>query len=463
MPTGSAGRLRLPRNFVFGTATSATQIEGSGGPGAHSASLWDAFAALPGRVTDGSTPEVAIDHYHRWADDTRLLADLGAPAYRLSLSWARIQPGGSGPADPAGVAFYDRLVDRLLALEITPWVALDHWDMPLAVMEHGGWLTRQTAEAFGDYAAHAVDALGDRVTHWVTMVEPLVHMAYGYAVGIDAPGLTLLGGAFSATHHQLLAHGRALQVLRSRPGLSVGLINHHTAVDPAGPAAADRVAARFYDSYHNRQFTDPVLLGEYPSAILDMPGAATDVIADGDLPMIAAPLDFYGLSYAHPTLVAAAPENASVPFSLEVRAGAPLSAAGWPVDPAGLTRVLTDLTRRYPALPPVYVTGIGAAFDDESFGAELLPGNDCAPDDDRIAWLEAHLDAIAAANEQGCDIRGYFHWSLLDSWEWSEGLTRHFGLVRVDPVTLERTRRASFQHYRDLIRRHRGAIATGPE
>jgi beta-glucosidase len=468
MPVGPSQEFALPTGFVFGAATSATQIEGTRGSGHRTPSLWDAFASVPGRIADGTSTAVTADHFHRWAQDAQLLADLGVQAYRLSLSWSRIQPHGSGPADPAGLEFYDRLIDRLLTLGITPFVALHHCDMPLEVMERGGWLTRDSADAFADYAGLAADALSDRVLQWVTMVEPLVHMAYGYAVGIDAPGLTLLGAAFSATHHQLLAHGRALQALHARPGVSVGLINHHTAVDPAGPSAANRAAARFYETYHNRQFTDPVLLGTYPAELLAMPGVAGDVIHDGDLALIGAPLDFYGVSYAHPTVVAAAPENSSVPFSLEVPGGALLTAAGWSVDPTGLTRVLADLARRYPLLPPVYVTGIGAAFDDESTTVEpaaagVRPAADNRRDSDRIAWLDGHLEAIGAAVGQGCDIRGYFHWSLLDSWEWAEGFTRRFGLVRVDPVTLERTPRASFQHYRDLIHEHQGRTSTGPE
>jgi beta-glucosidase len=448
---GRAHRLPLPAGFSFGTATSAFQIEGAAAVGGRTPSIWDVFAAAPGRITDGSSGVDAIDHYHRWEQDLRLLAELGATAYRFSLSWSRIQPGGSGPASAAGLGFYDRLIDRLLEFGIAPFVGLYHWDMPLEVMGLGGWLSRDTAAAFGDYTELAAVAFGDRVTAWTTVNEPLVELAYGYAIGIDAPGLALLGGAFQAAHHQLLAHARAVQVLRSTVSGSVGIINHHTCVDPAARRGADIAAARFYDAYHNRQFADPLLLGEYPKAILDMPGAATEVIADGDLALISAPLDFYGVSYAHPTVVAAAPENRSIPFSLEVPGDRRLTAGGWPDHPESLTRVLGDLTARYPTLPPVYVTGIGGAFDDpHSAGARQ-------PDLHRIAYLDGHLAAIAAAIQDGCDVRGYFHWALLDSWEWAEGFTRRFGLVRVDPETLEREPRASYAHFRTLIRRGRPA------
>ena len=413
--------------------------------------MWDAWASA-GRIADGSTGAVAIDHYHRWEQDLQLLAELGATAHRMSLSWSRIQPHGSGPASPAGLAFYDRLIDRLLELGIAPFVALHHWDMPLELMERGGWLSRDSVDAFADYAELVAGALGDRVTAWTTVNEPLVQMAYGYAVGIDAPGLTLLGAAFQATHHQLLAHGRAVQVLRSSATGSVGIINHHTCVDPAARTVPDIAAARFYDAYHNQQFADPILLGRYPNAILAMPDAGIDVIAEGDLATISAPLDFYGVSYAHPTVIAAAPQNRSIPFSLEVLDDVPVTAGGWPDHPESLTRVLTDLHARYSTLPPVYVTGIGGAFDDADSIDSTAP-TDRVPDLHRIAYLDGHLDAIKVAIAQGCDIRGYFHWSLFDSWEWAEGFTRRFGLVRVDQQTLERAPRASFLHYRDLIRR----------
>ena len=243
-------------------------------------------------------------------------------------------------------------------------------------------------------------------------------MAYGYAIGIDAPGLTLLGGAFQASHHQLLAHGLAVRALRAEVTGAVGIVNQHTTVDPASRRGADLAAARFYAAYHNQQFADPVLLGCYPAAVLSMPGAPTDVIAAGDLELISAPLDFYMVDYAHPTTVRAAPENSSVPFSLDVADGARLTAAGWPIDPAALTRLLVELADRYPALPPVYVTSTGAAFADQpaADGAEIR-------DDDRIAYIDAHLDAVDAAIAAGCDIRGYFHYGLLDSWEWTEGFT----------------------------------------
>ena len=364
MTTRADPQDRLPDRFLLGTAGSAGRIEGAAALDGRTPSIWDVFGAIPGRIADGSSPSVAVDHYHRWAQDLDLVAELGASAYRFTLSWSRIQPRGSGAADPRGVAFYDRLIDRLLERGIAPLVGLHHTDMPLEVMEGGGWLTRATADAFADYAQLAGIAFGDRVAAWTTVDEPLLPTAYGYAVGIDAPGLTLLGGAFQAAHHQLLAHGLATAVLRSTAKGAVGILNQHTAVRPARPSAADRAAARWYDAYHNRQFADPVLLGSYPPSILDMPGAAVDVVLGGDLATISAALDFYAVSYAHPTTVAAAPENSRIPFTLEVPATAELTAAGWPVDADSLTSTLVTLTRRYAALPPMYVIATGGAFDD---------------------------------------------------------------------------------------------------
>jgi len=441
----------LPAGFEFGVATAAYQIEGGASAGGRTPSIWDVFAAVPGTIADGSSGADAVDHFHRWTADLALLADLGVGAYRFSLSWSRMQPHGSGPASSDGIAFYDRLVDGLLAAGIRPFVALYHWDLPLELMEHGGWLVRETAERFADYTAVAVSALRDRVAAWTTVDEPLLHMAYGHAVGIDAPGLTLLGGAFQVTHHQLLAHARAVQVLRSETDASVGIVNHHTTVDPASPGRSDIAAAACYDAYHNRQFADPVLRGRYPDEILRMPGVADDVIFDGDLDAISAPLDFYGVTFHHATVVAAAPGNSSVPFTLTDMPGVPLTASGWPVRSQSLTRVLTELTAEYPSLPPLYVAANGCAYADVTAG----DGRSVLPDAERIAYLDGHLAAVADAVAGGCDVRGYFYSSLLDGWEWSDGFTRRFGLVRVDPETLDRHPRASFVHYRELIERGR--------
>ena len=438
----------LPTDFLFGVATSALQVEGAVGEDGRGVSIWEVFAAAPGRIADGSTPAVAVDHYHRLDADLDLLADLGVGGYRFSVAWPRIQPTGRGPVNPAGLDFYDRLVDGLLARGIEPWATLFHWDLPVELMMDGGWLSRDTAEAFADYTALVAGRLGDRVTAWMTLNEPLVHMAYGHAMGIDAPGLTLLGGAFPATHHQLLGHARAVEVLRDAGAARVGIVNHHTTVDPASDDPADVAAAAFYDAYHNGQFAGPLLAGAYPELLEALPGADFDVVADGDLAAISAPLDFYGVNFYHPTTIGAAPDNASIPFTMVERTDVPHTDFGWPVVPSALTRLLTGLHGQYPDLPPVYITENGAAYDDPPDGSVHDPA--------RISYLDGHLDAVAAARAAGVDVRGYFHWTLMDNWEWAEGFTQHFGLVRVEPETLARTPRDSFAHYRSLIAAVRG-------
>ncbi|MBN9610364.1 MAG: beta-glucosidase [Actinobacteria bacterium 69-20] len=440
---------RLPARFVFGAATAAAQIEGGAAEGGRTSSIWDAFAAVPGKIADGSTPTVAVDHYHRWREDVSLLADLGVDAYRLSLSWSRLLPSGRGPLNPSGVTFYSRLIDALLERDIAPWVTLYHWDMPVEIMIEGGWLDRGSVDAFEEYVAAACGAFGDRVAAWMTINEPVVHTGYGYALGIEAPGLTLYGAAFQAAHHQLLAHGRAAAVLRET-GSPVGIVNNHTPVRAASDRDEDLLAAGMYDVYHNGQYAQPVLSGGYPDALQMIPGAAWDCVHDGDLAAIAAPLDFYGVNYYQPTTVAADPANPNLPFAFVEPADGPVTDFGWPIDPAALTEFLVGLRAAYPNLPPVYITENGCAYDDvRDADGRLLA------DTARIDYLDAHLGAVADAIDAGVDVRGYFHWSLMDNWEWAEGMTRRFGLVRIDPETLDRTPRASFGHYRDLIAAHR--------
>lgn len=426
----------------YGVASGAPHVEGSAGRGA---SVWDAFAAAPGRIADGTSPDPAAGIGHHPAD-LDLLAELGVDAYRFSVSWPRVQPGGSGPVPAAGLDGYDALVDGLLERGIAPWVALYRWDLPLELMLDGGWLVRDTAERFGDYAATVAGRLGDRVEGWVTLDDPFAHMALGHAVGVDAPGLTLLGDAFPVTHHLLLGHARAVAALRAAGVGRVGMVNNHTSVQPAGAGGADRWAAGFYDAYHNRQFADPVLLGRYPDRLLAW--ATDDLIGDQDLAAIAAPLDFYGVTYEHPVVVAAAPENRSVPLSLVPLDGVPRTALDLPIHPPALERALLALHDRYPTLPPTYVTTTAGAFDDPPDGE---------PDRQRIDFLDGHLAAIGRAAAAGVPIDGYFHWSLLDGWEGSAGRTARTGLVRVDPGSSKRAPRASFSHYRQVIRDAAGA------
>lgn len=440
---------RFPADFLWGTATAAYQIEGAVAEDGRGPSVWDTFCAEPGRIRDGHTGAVACDHYHRYRDDVALMAELGLNAYRFSVSWPRVQPGGSGPANPAGLDFYDRLVDALAEHGIAPLLTLYHWDLPQELEDAGGWLARDTAYRFADYADLVHERLGDRVAHWITLNEPFIAMAFGYALGMHAPGKALLTDALPAAHHLLLGHGLGAAALRAAGAAEVMLTNNHTPVRPASASEPDRAAADAYDTLHNRLFLDPVFLGSYPDlaayGVPEMPGVRPE-----DMPVIAAPLDAFGVNYYNPTRIAA-PEDpdAALPFADAGIPGAPLTGFGWPVVPQGLTELLVDLDARY-ALPPVYVTENGCSYPD-------TPADDGAvADPERIAYLHGHIRAVADARDAGVDVRGYCAWSLMDNFEWAEGYHQRFGLVHVDFDTQKRTPKASAHWYRDLIRAQRG-------
>ncbi|GIH78617.1 GH1 family beta-glucosidase [Planobispora longispora] len=431
--------------FLWGTATASYQIEGGVTEDGRGPSVWDTFAHEPGRVRDGHTGDVACDHYHRWPEDIALMADLGVDSYRFSIAWPRIQPDGKGPANPAGLDFYDRLVDGLREKGIVPAATLFHWDLPQALQDEGGWLARDTASRFADYAALVAERLADRVPMWITLNEPFVHMAFGYAMGAHAPGLALLTGALPAAHHQLLGHGLATAALRANGAGQVLITNNCTPVWPASDDPADLAAAEAYDILHNRLFNDPVLLGRYPD--LSAYGPALDCVRDGDLDLISAPLDGLGINYYNPTRIAA-PGGDGLPFTDAGITGYPVTAFGWPVVPDGLRELLTGLKARYgDALPPVYVTENGCSQPDE-------PGPGGTVDDQaRIAYLDGHIRAVEQAAAEGVDVRGYYVWSLLDNFEWAEGYHQRFGLVHVDFATQRRTPKASYHWFKERIAR----------
>ncbi|MEW5353073.1 GH1 family beta-glucosidase [Streptomyces sp. 16-176A] len=427
---------RFPDGFLWGVSTSAHQIEGAADE--REPSVWDAFAAGPGRIRDGSTAAVACDHVHRHREDVALLAGLGVDAYRFSVSWPRVLA-------PGGLDFYDRLVDDLCAAGVRPVPTLFHWDLPARL----DWRERDTAARFAAYATTVAERLGDRVTRWITLNEPAEHTLLGHALGVHAPGERLLFDALPVAHHQLLAHGLAVRALRAAGARDIGIANSHGPTWAASRAEADVAAADFYDILLNRLFADPLLLGSYPSGLGElMPG---DVAAD--LEIIAEPLDWYGINYYAPTRVGA-PQDAEteiggvrvpagLPFTLREIEGYPVTDFGWPVVPEGLTELLTGFRDRYgDRLPPVVVTENGCAYE----------GLD---DQDRIAYLDGHLRALHRALTAGVDVRGYFVWSLLDNWEWAEGYTRRFGLVHVDYATQRRTPKASYEWFRQALRAQR--------
>lgn len=444
---------RFPSDFVWGVSTASYQIEGAIHEGGRGPTSWDAFTARPGVIADASSGEDACDHYHRYPEDVALMRDLGVDAYRFSIAWSRIQPDGRGPANAAGLAFYDRLVDTLLEAGITPTPTLFHWDTPLALEDAGGWRVRDTAERLGEYAAIVAAHLGDRVPRWITINEPVVLTMLGYGAGIQAPGLTLGLEALPVAHHLLLGHGLAVEALRAAGAVDVGIASSHAPTWPASDSPEDVAAAGFYDVLANRLFADPVLLGEYPEPVAAMlPPEALD-----DLPTISAPLDFYGINYYNPQLVSAPDPaaagrvdghtlDADLPFALQELDGYPLTDFGWPVVPGALTELLVGFRDRYgDRLPPVVITENGCAINDG-------PGPDGEVHDQRrIDFTADHLAALGDAIDAGVDVRGYFHWSLLDNFEWAAGYTQRFGLVHVDYATQTRTPKDSFAWYRDVL------------
>jgi beta-glucosidase len=448
----------FPDDFLWGVATSAYQIEGAVDEDGRGPSTWDTFCARPGKVLNGDTGAVAVDHYHRYPEDVALMRDLGLGSYRFSIAWPRIVPTGSGPVNAAGLDFYDRLVDELCAAGIAPAATLYHWDTPQPLEDAGGWLNRDTAHRFAEYATAVGERLGDRVRMWMPLNEPMVVTLFGYAIGGHAPGRDLMLDALPVAHHQLLAHGLAVGALRAAGATNIGIANHHLPVWPTSQDEADVVAAAGYDALVNGLFADPVLLGRYPNDELAaaMPGPVAE-----DLKIISSPLDWYGVNYYQPSLVgapsAAPPPSVDgielpqgLPFDFKLIEGYPLTGFGWPVVPDGLRQILTTMRDRYgEALPPLYVTENGCAYDDG-------PDEDGRiADDRRIAYLDGHLTAVRAAIDDGVDVRGYFVWSLMDNFEWSVGFSQRFGLVHVDFATLARTPKQSYFWYRDLIRANR--------
>jgi beta-glucosidase len=443
----------LPPTFLWGVSTAAYQIEGAVMDGRRGPSSWDAFVRQPDRVLGGDTGDVACDHYHRYPEDVALMKELGIDAYRFSFSWSRIQPTGRGQVNQEGLAFYDRLVDALLVAGIQPSPTLFHWDTPLELEEKGGWLNRDITQRFADYAYLMGEHFADRIPRWITINEPVVLTMLGYGAGIHAPGEKLGLDALPAAHHQLLAHGRAVTALRAAGAGNIGIANNHTPVWRASDREEDQIAAGIYDNLANWLFADPILLGRYPAELESMlPDAAGD-----DLREISAPIDWYGINYYNPTLVAAPSKAAgalvdghrldsSLPFSVRDIKGYPLTDFGWPVVPGAFTELLTGFKERYgDALLPIYITENGCAIN-------LTPGPDGAVHDNRrIAYTEAHLGAIADAVAAGVDVRGYFHWSLLDNFEWAVGYSQRFGLVHVDFETQKRTPKDSYHWYQDVI------------
>ena len=447
--TLSDGRSRAAfrDDFLWGTATAAYQIEGSCDTDGKGASIWDTFTHTPGKILDGSDGDVACDHYVRYADDVALMAAMGANAYRFSISWPRIVPAGEGAVEPRGLDFYDRLTDSLLEHGIAPVVTLYHWDLPQALEDRGGWLERDTAYRFAEYADHVARRLGDRVRSWITINEAVVVSTFGYAFGTHAPGKVLLFDSFPATHHVLLAHGLAAAAVRAAvPGAQVGVTHNLSPVLPLTGSAEDAAAARALDAIQNRTYVDPCLLGTYPG--LEEVGIPVDrsCVLDGDLEIIAAPIDVLGVNYYNPTTVKAPGEGNPFPFEIVPMPDYEQTDMGWPVVPSGLRDLLVGLKESYgEVLPPLMVTENGVAFPDE-----LVDGH--VDDPRRVEYLRSHMAAVGEAADGGVDVRGFFVWTFLDNFEWAEGYRPRFGLVYTDYATQQRIPKTSYQWFRSFLR-----------
>jgi beta-glucosidase len=443
---------RFPATFVWGVASSAFQIEGASTADGKGASIWDEFCRLPGVIADGSDGRIACDHYNRFESDLDLIAALGVGAYRFSISWPRIQPTGSGEAVGPGIDFYNRLIDGLLERGIEPFATLYHWDLPATLQrEHNGWADRDTAYRFAEYAALVADRLGDRVRSFATHNEPWVTATIGHEMGHFAPGIKDRAVAMQVAHHCLLSHGLAAKAMRSaRSNLDVGIVLNLSPVYSASDSPADNILASREDGLLVRWYMDALLRGKYPQDILEYLAADAPRVRDGDAQLIAEPLDFLGVNYYYP--IVSIPGR---PFS-PGREGVPVTDMGWEVAPAKLTDLLLRLDRDYD-LPPLFITENGAAYPDL-----VIDGG--VRDEDRRAYIETHIRAIADAIDQGVDVRGYFVWSLLDNFEWAAGYTKRFGIYYVDYQTQARILKRSGFWYKDLAaafhRTQRGTVAT---
>jgi beta-glucosidase len=466
--TGPNGVLQFPPGFVWGAATAAYQIEGAASADGKGPSVWDTFSHTPGKVRGGDTGDIACDSYHRYREDIALIASLGLKSYRFSISWPRVQPGGRGAASQAGLDYYRAVLDELGEHGIAATVTLYHWDLPQQLQDEGGWAVRDTAGRFADYAAICAEALGDRVTRWITLNEPQVVSNNGYRHGSHAPGLRDAEAASAATHHLLLGHGLAAQALRARVSAEVGItLDMHPVrvLGGNGQAAHLEEARQLTDVAINGLYLEPLLHGRYPAhtpaALLPLDA----LIADGDLDTISQPLDFLGVNYYSPVFLRAG-DPADLRRNEELaRCGRPgvveylpewleRTTMGWLVDASALRDLLLDMTKQAPGLP-LYITENGRAAED------YVNPDGQVDDVERVRYLQAHLEAAARAIEDGASLAGYFVWSLLDNFEWAWGYQKRFGIVFVDFGTQRRIPKSSARFYSDVVRANAVPLHSG--
>ncbi len=450
----------FPPDFLWGAATSAYQVEGAAHEDGRGLSTWDRFSATPGATYQGQTGEISVDHYHRMEEDVALMGELNLSAYRFSISWPRILPQGTGSINERGLDFYDRLVDALLARGIRPLATLYHWDLPIALQDLGGWVNRDTAYAFADYAEVVANRLGDRVNWWLTHNEPWCSSYLSYALGAHAPGLHDQQLAIEVGHHVLLSHG--LAVPRMRAHLSdqaqVGIAIDFYPAYAADDRPETLLAVQRADTFRNRWFLDPVFRGSYPENLFTDLGVAPPTIHEGDLDIISTPIDFLGVNY-YSRMVVQEPSDSTPKAKPSVHAdsyeaidripGSAYTEMGWETFPDGLANILMRIHHEY-APRAMAVTESGAAFDDH------LDSDGGVHDQQRIDYLNAHIQTVAQVIRQGAPIKGYFVWSLMDNFEWAEGYRKRFGLIYVDYATQRRVIKDSGRWYASFIRRQQG-------
>jgi beta-glucosidase len=437
--TESAG---FPDGFLWGAATSAYQIEGSPLADGAGPNIWHRFTRLSGAIRNGDTGDLACDHYRRWAEDVALMSDLGLGAYRFSIAWARVLPEGRGAPNTKGLDFYARLVDTLLERGIAPAPTLYHWDLPAALDDRGGWTNPDSPAWFQDYARLVFERLGDRVPMFATLNEPILISDAGYVQGIHAPGHRSVAEAAAVARHLVLAHGAAVEAYRAIARHRIGIVLNLEPRMPAGASGDDAEAARRADVYYNQQYLHAVFTGRWPDGLADVLGTAYRDLTPPESARVSQPIDFLGVNYYSRRLTSA---GRRPPIdALDAPPQLPATDLGWEIYPEGLTGILSMVTERYGKIP-LYVTENGAANEDAA-------NRDGEVDDaGRLAYLRDHVRAARVAIERGADLRGYFVWSLLDNFEWQQGYSKRFGIVRVDYTTQKRTLKASARFYRDLI------------
>jgi beta-glucosidase len=440
-------KLAFPKDFIWGAATASYQIEGAWNEDGKSESIWDRFSHTPGKIDNADTGDVACDHYHRWAEDIKLMQEIGLKAYRFSVSWPRILPEGRGKVNQAGLDFYNRLVDSLLNVGIEPYLTLYHWDLPQILEDQGGWPARMIVDAFVEYADVVSRSLGDRVKKWTTFNEPFVSAFVGYLEGRHAPGIQDIHKMVAASHHLLLSHGHAVPVIRANSADSqVGITLNLSTATPASPSFADRQAARLNDGRLNRWYLDPLAGRDYPQDMMQAYSTSMDCVQPRDLEQIAIPIDFLGINYYMRDVSRSrtVPEAENLPRT--VFHTNEITDMGWEVCPEGLYDILGRLRFDY-NFPMIYVTENGAAYKDQVVDGQV-------DDPERLSYIQRHLKQVHRAIASGVPVKGYFAWSMLDNFEWAYGYAKRFGLIYVDYQTQQRILKSSAKWYGQVIRQN---------